>query len=199
MIQYIHVYYHIFLRVVAKSEPPSPRSPRVPESWTKSPASIAFLFAASVEAVQLSCRWMDRDPNPGGTSWHPSHLIQLFPTCQQRPWFASHGNRSLCPVLSEGSDGTCLPAMCETQSVHWSDTAKTQVVDCFFLERERERGSQYSEIYNVNTQKTPHFALRHCQPSWTHNKKTFPSVFSVGCQVWPPKQCYHQEATSKPF
>ena len=50
------------------------------------------------------------------------------------------GNRAHCrPVLSEGSDGTCLPAMCETQGVHWrSDTAKTQVLDSFLIERERE-------------------------------------------------------------
>ena len=114
---------------------------------------------------------------------HPSHLIQLFPTCQQRPWFASHGNRSLCPVLSEGSDGTCLPAMCETQSVHWSDTAKTQVVDFFLREREREPVQQ---IYKVNTQKTPHFALRHCE-MW---KRTLMNPqqkdISLSLQRWMP-------------
>ena len=162
MIRYIHVYPHLsgslltephlpeamglnwdfwefsgFLSLKWFSTAPLPKistrfkTPARTESWTKSPASIAFLFAPSVEAVQLSClRWMDGwtvirilGEHPGR---HPSHLSN------DHGLFASHGNRSLCPVLSEGSDGTCLPAMCETQSVHWSDTAKTQVVDCFF-------------------------------------------------------------------
>lgn len=129
------------------------KTPARTESWTKSPASIAFLFAPSVEAVQLSClRWMDGwtvirilGEHPGR---HPSHLIQLFPTCQQRPWIIRIAWEPFplpSPFWRIGWNLSACDVWNTIGSLEWHSKNPSRWL--FFLEREREPVQQ---IYNVN-------------------------------------------------